>query len=243
MIGELPNLRGDHNLLRQVWANLLENAIKYSRNRESPRVEIRSWTEGEEIRFAVSDNGVGFDMCFVGKLFGVFQRLHRQEEFEGTGIGLAIAHRIVTRHGGRIWAAQDRGPIPIAADQVGGDAILEDEVAIEIGKHHARCQNLSRWRCEGLAEGAQPFGEVGMERGGRLDLDGVDGASIAMQEIHFHAVGIPVEVQVGSPSPVQAVFDEVGHDHVLEQIAAQQARAIAVRDRECPEDGRRGRCL
>ncbi|QQS05798.1 MAG: PAS domain-containing protein [Fibrobacterota bacterium] len=111
VIGDLPSVQGDHNLLRQVWANLLQNAVKYSHPREKARIEIKGWTEGEELRYSVSDNGVGFDMRFAGKLFGVFQRLHRQDEFEGTGIGLAIVHRIVSRHGGCIWAqsALDQG--------------------------------------------------------------------------------------------------------------------------------------
>lgn len=111
VIGPLPIVKGDHNLLRQVWANLLQNAVKYSRDRQSARIEIKGWIEGDEICFSVADNGVGFDMRFADKLFGVFQRFHRQEEFEGTGIGLTIVHRIVTRHGGRIWAqsAVDQG--------------------------------------------------------------------------------------------------------------------------------------
>lgn len=108
-IGALPSVHGDHNLLRQVWANLLQNAIKYSRTRENPRIEVKGWVEDGEVLFSVADNGVGFDMRYAEKLFGVFQRLHRQEEFEGTGIGLAIVHRILHRHGGRIWAKAELG--------------------------------------------------------------------------------------------------------------------------------------
>jgi light-regulated signal transduction histidine kinase (bacteriophytochrome) len=110
-IGELPPCEGDRALLKQVWVNLLSNALKYSRNRERPVIEIGYIKQGEEQVFFVKDNGSGFDMCYADKLFGVFQRLHREEEYEGTGVGLAIVQRIVRRHGGRVWAeaAIDRG--------------------------------------------------------------------------------------------------------------------------------------
>lgn len=104
VLTELPPIRGDHALIRQVWANLLGNAVKYTRSREPARIEVRACEEKDEIIFVVEDNGVGFDMQYVGKLFGVFQRLHSHEEFEGTGIGLATVQRIVNRHGGRVWA-------------------------------------------------------------------------------------------------------------------------------------------
>ena len=105
-IGELPPCSGDPALLKQVWLNLLSNALKYTRQRESALVEIGFTPEGETDRniYFVRDNGTGFDMRYANKLFGVFQRLHRAEEFEGTGVGLAIVHRIVQRHGGRVWA-------------------------------------------------------------------------------------------------------------------------------------------
>jgi light-regulated signal transduction histidine kinase (bacteriophytochrome) len=103
VVGTLPPAQGDPNLLRQVWINLLSNAAKFSREEELPLVEIEGWTEGGEVVYQVKDNGVGFDMAFAGKLFGVFERLHRQDEFEGTGVGLALVSRIVERHGGRIW--------------------------------------------------------------------------------------------------------------------------------------------
>jgi PAS domain S-box-containing protein len=103
-IGELPACHGDPALLKQVWVNLISNAIKYTRGREPAIVEIGCAREkGEDVYF-VRDNGAGFDMQYANKLFGVFQRLHRADEFEGTGVGLAIVQRIVHRHGGRIWA-------------------------------------------------------------------------------------------------------------------------------------------
>ena len=110
-INDLPRCEGDSALLKQVWINLLSNAIKYTQKREAAVVEVGSREDkGEKIYF-VSDNGTGFDMKYAHKLFGVFQRLHRADEFEGTGVGLAIAQRVVHRHGGRIWAqaAVDRG--------------------------------------------------------------------------------------------------------------------------------------
>ncbi len=103
-LGALPDCRGDPALLRQVFLNLLSNAFKYTRRSKRPRIEVGGERNGDETVVYVRDNGVGFDMRNLDKLFGVFQRLHRDDEFEGTGVGLAIVHRIVTRHGGRIWA-------------------------------------------------------------------------------------------------------------------------------------------
>jgi len=91
-------------VLRQVWCNLIGNALKYSAKRSCPRVQVSGRSEPNEHLYQVRDNGAGFDMRYAEKLFGVFQRLHRADEFDGTGVGLAIVQRIITRHRGRIWA-------------------------------------------------------------------------------------------------------------------------------------------
>ncbi len=103
-LGELPEAVGATSLVRQVWVNLLSNALKFSSNREHPTIEVGGTVEGGFAVYHVRDRGVGFDQMYADKLFGVFQRLHGVKEFEGTGIGLALVKRIVTRHGGRVWA-------------------------------------------------------------------------------------------------------------------------------------------
>jgi signal transduction histidine kinase len=106
---DLPPCRADRTLLRQVFVNLLSNAVKYSRNSDPAKIEINWLQQRKEIVYFVRDNGAGFDMKYSNKLFGVFQRLHHADEFEGTGIGLATSQRIVHRHGGKIWAESERG--------------------------------------------------------------------------------------------------------------------------------------
>ncbi|OQW37341.1 MAG: hypothetical protein A4E19_14395 [Nitrospira sp. SG-bin1] len=107
IVEDVPKCLADRRLIKQVWTNLLSNALKYSRPRPRSLIEI-GWHEDTQqpgsVVYWIRDNGVGFDQQYAGKLFGVFQRLHRAEEFEGTGVGLALVHRIVQRHGGRVWA-------------------------------------------------------------------------------------------------------------------------------------------
>jgi light-regulated signal transduction histidine kinase (bacteriophytochrome) len=124
VVGTLPSCDADPLLLRQVFVNLLSNALKFSREREKVRIEIGALRACEVARarapmlpllnpqtwvYFVRDNGVGFDMRFADKLFGVFQRLHRQEEFKGTGIGLATVQQIIHKHGGQVWAEGEVG--------------------------------------------------------------------------------------------------------------------------------------
>jgi light-regulated signal transduction histidine kinase (bacteriophytochrome) len=111
VVGALPLCQADPALLKQVLVNLLANALKFTSRREVAVIEVGCREEQEEHVYFVKDNGVGFNMAYADKLFGVFQRLHRAEEYEGTGVGLAIVQRIIHRHGGRIWAeaAVDQG--------------------------------------------------------------------------------------------------------------------------------------
>jgi signal transduction histidine kinase len=108
-IGNLPGVEADPALLKRVWLNLISNALKYTRARPDASVQIGSRPEGKGVAYYISDNGVGFDMEYVDKLFGVFQRLHRAEDYEGTGVGLAIVAHIVQRHGGRVWTHAEPG--------------------------------------------------------------------------------------------------------------------------------------
>jgi len=106
-IHPLKPVKGDYLLLSHVWSNLLSNAIKYSAKVEAPQIDIGCIVKGDDIIYYVKDNGVGFDMAYVDKLFGVFHRLHSQLEYEGIGIGLATVQRIITKHGGRIWVESE----------------------------------------------------------------------------------------------------------------------------------------
>jgi len=106
-VGELLSIKGDYALMKQVMVNLVSNAVKYSSKKETPVIEIASRLVDNEVIFTVSDNGAGFDMQYADKLFGVFQRLHTDKEFEGTGVGLATVRRIINKHGGTITAQSE----------------------------------------------------------------------------------------------------------------------------------------
>jgi signal transduction histidine kinase len=108
-IDPLPSAAADPVVIRHVWSNLIGNALKYSSRRADPRIRISGRAEGAEVIYQIEDNGAGFDMRHAEKLFGVFKRLHGTDEFAGTGVGLAIVQRIVSRHGGRIWAHGEPG--------------------------------------------------------------------------------------------------------------------------------------
>ena len=108
-VANLPPCQGDRVLIRQVFANVLANAVKFTGTREEALIEVGGEVKGSECLYYIRDNGVGFDMKYHDKMFGVFQRLHRDEEFEGTGVGLSIVQRIVHRHGGRVWAEGEVG--------------------------------------------------------------------------------------------------------------------------------------
>jgi light-regulated signal transduction histidine kinase (bacteriophytochrome) len=106
---ELPEVFADAPLIRQVWVNLISNAVKFSKNVEEANIKISFSENYSDYIFSIKDNGAGFDMQYAQKLFGVFQRLHSKEEFEGTGIGLANVQRIIQRHGGKVWAVAEPG--------------------------------------------------------------------------------------------------------------------------------------
>jgi light-regulated signal transduction histidine kinase (bacteriophytochrome) len=103
-VGPLPPADGDPSLMRQVWVNLISNALKFTRPKAERVIDISGRAEPGRVVYSVKDNGVGFDVAYANKLFGVFQRLHSSQEFEGTGVGLALVQRIVHRHGGEVWA-------------------------------------------------------------------------------------------------------------------------------------------
>ena len=105
----LPVVQADPVLMREVWLNLLDNAVKYSSRREQSRVRIAWERQDQGWAFCVQDNGAGFDEQHAHRLFGMFQRLHREDQFKGTGVGLALVHRIIESHGGRIWAESAPG--------------------------------------------------------------------------------------------------------------------------------------
>ena len=106
-MNNLQNMMGDEPLICQVWVNLISNALKYSRNEEKAVIEFGSNKDVDQTIFYIRDNGVGFDMKYATKLFGVFQRMHKSTDFEGIGIGLANVNRIVLRHGGKCWAESE----------------------------------------------------------------------------------------------------------------------------------------
>jgi light-regulated signal transduction histidine kinase (bacteriophytochrome) len=108
-IAPLPSAAADSVVIRHVWSNLIGNALKYSSKRPDPRIRISGSAGNGEVTYQIEDNGAGFDMSHAEKLFGVFKRLHGTDEFPGTGVGLAIVHRIISRHGGRIWAHGEPG--------------------------------------------------------------------------------------------------------------------------------------
>jgi light-regulated signal transduction histidine kinase (bacteriophytochrome) len=127
-VGDLPVVWADRMLLRRVLFQLLGNAVKFTRGRSNPRIEITAWKQNTDVVICVSDNGTGFDMKFADRLFRIFQRLHVSQEFEGGGAGLAIVARIVGRHGGSIWAegVRDEGARFFASFPVLGDGMTDD---------------------------------------------------------------------------------------------------------------------
>jgi signal transduction histidine kinase len=137
-IGQLPETLGDQSLIKQVYVNLLSNAFKFTAPREQALIEVGSREEDGECIYFVRDNGVGFDMKHAGNVFGVFERLHSDKDFPGTGIGLSIVQRIVQRHGGRIWieAAVDKGAVFFFTFSNKSEATSTTPVPSELSDHH-----------------------------------------------------------------------------------------------------------
>jgi light-regulated signal transduction histidine kinase (bacteriophytochrome) len=109
IVHDMPTVQGDNTMLKQVWINLISNAIKYSQKKDNPRIEIGARKEQSKFVYFIKDNGAGFDMKNYNKLFGIFQRLHSEKDFSGTGVGLALVKRIIEKHNGKIWAESDPG--------------------------------------------------------------------------------------------------------------------------------------
>ncbi|QDQ24992.1 hypothetical protein FNU76_00750 [Chitinimonas arctica] len=139
-LGKLPSAPADRALLKQVWINLLSNAIKYSGGVASPRIEVDGWQGNGEYCYRVRDNGAGFDMRYVGKLFGVFQRLHASDEFPGSGVGLAIIARIITRHGGKVSA---EGEVGVGASFQFSLPMQADASAATVSNHGEQYGNVA----------------------------------------------------------------------------------------------------
>jgi len=133
VVGDLPPFQGDSALFKQVYTNLLANALKFTRKRNPARIEVGSHlVHGEQVYF-VKDNGAGFDMRYVNKLFGVFQRLHDAKEYEGTGVGLAIVQRVILRHGGRLWAEGEVEKGALFSFTAGDDGVKMTESRVQEG--------------------------------------------------------------------------------------------------------------
>ena len=157
----LPTGWGDAPMLRQVFVNLIGNAIKFARRRPTPRIEITGWSNDTELTYCVKDNGVGFEEKCSHKLFRAFQRLHSEEEFEGTGVGLALVHRVIQRHGGRVWAEGklDAGAafyftLPRRKKQLmrnGTEVLLAEDTARTASRGESRSRHTGRQRDQTLA--------------------------------------------------------------------------------------------
>jgi light-regulated signal transduction histidine kinase (bacteriophytochrome) len=107
VIDKMPDAYADNTLIKQVWINLINNAVKFSGKRSNPTITIKGFKKGSELIYSIMDNGVGFNPAYMDKLFGAFNRLHSRTDFEGTGIGLSVVRRIIHRHGGRVWAESE----------------------------------------------------------------------------------------------------------------------------------------